>query len=282
MTIGQWDAGLFIDFHKSKGERRRLLADRLIQQNEPLIKILVAQLLGIDRDQTKRRGLKVRSSRVYNREMLTDWDEALNAGRLGFYKALEAFDPSRGKISGYARNKIEYELQKLGMKAGIISTDREAKYLAPVTAATEDDAHFERIVHESSDDADEWERQFDVDDEDVEDKGLPPLPVVVVEPEPVVVLRPKKVISVPRVERLWISPLERWVAEHCRRGPSARVQRWEAWNAWALDCQSRGDAIPTQAQFVRELSTAATVWDTWTDTHRGSSARVIAGIRLCV
>lgn len=109
---GKLDQGLCASMQAAAGPRRRLLLSRLLVQNEGLTVQLTSQLCGRAVDARRSRGRAPGKGTVAGAEQL-DWDDALQAGRDGMAKALEQFDPSKGKtVSAFAKWKIFYELQK--------------------------------------------------------------------------------------------------------------------------------------------------------------------------
>ena len=106
-TVGKWDPELFARYRAATGARRRLLADQLIRENEPLIIVLVDQLCG--------RGTSARKKKLggCGGFFAIEFDDAMQAGRLAMAKALDQFDPSKGRIAYYLLQKIRYELQRV-------------------------------------------------------------------------------------------------------------------------------------------------------------------------
>src|SRR5579863_7445306 len=101
MTVGKFDRDLFLQAKKAKGSARRALMGRLVIENRPLTKILVAQLLGIGKP---RPGVRSKL-RVPGKDAL-DWEDAMAAGDIGMWKTLENLDLDLGSFSGYALQKI--------------------------------------------------------------------------------------------------------------------------------------------------------------------------------
>jgi len=114
---GEWDPELYARFLAAKqgGPLRRLLASKILVQNEAGIKQLVAQMTGRQATKFNRLG------KVYDCDRL-EWDDALQAGYIGFARALETYDPSKCKILAYARWWIRYELQKQTPSSATICT----------------------------------------------------------------------------------------------------------------------------------------------------------------
>lgn len=133
MAIGVFDPELFARMRKAKGETLRLLLGRLLIENEPLTKKLVAQLLGRSRREARRAGERPeRVARCPGTEAdgripgadLLDWEDALQNGRIGMAKAFESLDLEKGKLSYHALRKIHYELQGLIAKHAAAKVER--------------------------------------------------------------------------------------------------------------------------------------------------------------
>jgi hypothetical protein len=88
-----------------------------VYENEPLSKLLVDQLCGRG-DASRKRGFRAMSGCAGFREL--DWDDAAQAGLLALQKALEQFDPSKGKFAPYCKMKLRHELQRLVFYGGTL------------------------------------------------------------------------------------------------------------------------------------------------------------------
>jgi hypothetical protein len=160
-VVGQWDPELFARFRKASpiGALKKLadakprrpmsaltsaLLNELTRINEPLIKVLVAQLGG--REPSAHAAATMRNSmRLPGAESL-EWDEALNIGRFAFCKAIDVFDPTKGKISMFLKWKLFYELQCAVAAANMIHVDRGER--PPGMEYLEDDDHLGRLALE--------------------------------------------------------------------------------------------------------------------------------------
>lgn len=108
--IGKWSESLFLEYKAAKeGPRKRFLLNQLVLTNMPLAKVIVDQLCG--RGTSTRRGFGTLGGLTGARDL--DWSDSLQAGLLALTKAIEQFDPSKGKISSYLRLKCRHELQRL-------------------------------------------------------------------------------------------------------------------------------------------------------------------------
>lgn len=244
--IGTWDADLFARFRAEPNPKiRRALEGRLIVQNEPLIKRLVSQLTNREPGGRRFRFL-AGAERI-------PWDEAMQAGRFGFAKALEQYDiekavgKAKGKISGYAAQKIAYELQVVlhrGDDLVYVPPDAEKKarlegksWKAPVSLVVWDAT----AEHLATDEA----GLVDLDDL---------TPEMVAEwdasgawPE-LEEWRPgAKVFSIPR------PPLECFLAARCTLKFSGRATEWSIWNAWQIDARERGSDVGSRPDLMASL-----------------------------
>ena len=127
MSVGKWDPELFAAFKAAEGAQRRALLDRLLRENTPLVITLVEQLCG--RGAPKKNDI-LKGGREGFRDI--PFEDAMQAGRIAFCKAAEAFDPSRGRIAGYLKWKIRYELQQVvsfGQRLARVPRGREDEAL---------------------------------------------------------------------------------------------------------------------------------------------------------
>lgn len=121
MAAGVLDVELLAQYRKAKGEKRRAIGGRLFQENLGLVKLLLDQVLGRGAAQARSVRLPGAGTKGF-REL--EWDEAFAAASIAFLKALDQFDPARGKISSYLKFKIIYELQCLISREGLARSDR--------------------------------------------------------------------------------------------------------------------------------------------------------------
>ena len=102
----------------AKTEQRRALEGRLVEDNGPLVKILVAQYRGEDNTPPRRGFTKAR--REPGVEHLS-WEEAFACGQTGLVKALRGLNLKKGGFTKYTAWKIRHELQSAITKAQVIS-----------------------------------------------------------------------------------------------------------------------------------------------------------------
>lgn len=129
--IGVWDPELFSAYRAAPdGYRKKALANQLYIENEPLVKTLVAQMLG--KGEPKGRHIPAELRRLNRAENVESWEDGMGAATIGFAKALRDFDPSiigrNGKpvkIPFFLGMKIKYELQCLIERSTNVRTPRD-------------------------------------------------------------------------------------------------------------------------------------------------------------
>jgi hypothetical protein len=165
VTVGQFDYDLFLRFkaETDPAKRRRLHHD-LVVQNDPLTKVLVAQMCGRGENRPGRRQKFKREPYV---EQLTE-EEQIAAGRIGMAKAIERFDPkirdarrveyghdpaknAADGLPAFAAWRIKFELQQAIEKSGYMTIRRGVHPdERPRNAERLDDPeHVERVVQAS-------------------------------------------------------------------------------------------------------------------------------------
>jgi hypothetical protein len=151
VTIGQWDPELFSRYRAATGERRRLLASRIIRENEPLCITLVEQLCGRADRKQRRRGRSYVWMQSDNGFEEIPFEDAMQAARFALGKVLDQYDPEKGGVAGYLRGKIFYELQRLRDTGQFFRMprrswrDRPSIDLMPPLPAGEDHPELERM-----------------------------------------------------------------------------------------------------------------------------------------
>lgn len=89
------------------GALRRMLLNQLIAENEPLVITIVDQLSG--RGTSARRRTMSGCGGFY----AIEFEDAMQAGRIAFGKAMDQYDPTKSGVAGYFLIKCRHELQNL-------------------------------------------------------------------------------------------------------------------------------------------------------------------------
>lgn len=125
--IGAWSAETFAAYRAApEGPRKRMLANVLYRENEPLVKTLVAQMIGAGEGRPGRR-IPAALRRIHRSELVESWEDAMGIAGIAFAKFLRDYDPGQGKISFFLGMKIKYELQCLIERSTNVRTPREAE-----------------------------------------------------------------------------------------------------------------------------------------------------------
>lgn len=135
--VGTWDQELFDDYRKARSRvKRRILLGRLLQQNMPLVKVLVDQF--VQPSGKSKHGPNLLKGGT---EGFTDipWDDALQQASIAFCKAMDRFDPSKGKLAWYLKVKIRHELQDFMLRGGRTVRIPRKKGVDPVAVELTDD-----------------------------------------------------------------------------------------------------------------------------------------------
>jgi hypothetical protein len=117
-ATGAFDKGLFAEYAAATGAEKRRLEGRLLLDNEPLVKKLVAQFRGEDKE-PPRRGFS-KAKRLPGIEHV-EWEECLAAGMTALLKALRKLDLAKGGLTMLTRWKIQHELQTIIDKAQVVN-----------------------------------------------------------------------------------------------------------------------------------------------------------------
>lgn len=271
---GTWSPELFARYRAATGALRRLLANQLLTQNEPLIKTMVAQCTG--RAPGRRMGGLIGAE-------LFEWDDAMQVGRIAFAKAIEDYKPEKAKsggasISGYFLWKLRYAFQqRIGKETDVVcfSRDKEEKLrkdgAGSIRVAVDlhawDDALAERLAPDqhgfvdpeevgiTADQLREWDETGEYPEYEEWQAG-------------------RRVISIPR------PPLECFLSARCTIAAKSRVVIVEAWNAYQAYANDRGTGSMPRAVFVRQVTER--VKGKPIMIRRGSyeSARGMSGLRM--
>lgn len=246
MTIGVWDPETFAAYRAAPdGPRKTFLANRLYVENEPLVKTLVAQMLG----QGQRKGshrIPAALRRENRAELVESWEDAMGIAGVAFAKALRDYDPAKGKIAFFLGMKIKYELQCLIERSTNVRTPRDAEQeLVPrgfVREGGEEEVGFEELIHRRR--VDHGESAEAVEFGEV--AALPPAP-----PPP-----PPE------------SALTDFIARRCRFGPPLRIPRITLFGAYERHARAhKFAAVPAllvdalRARSVRAIKVRFERWD---------------------
>jgi hypothetical protein len=282
------------------GTRKTRLETQLFRDNEPLLRTIIDQITG--RWKPKFPGQRVPyAARMGGRFGLSrlEYEDAMQAGRVAFGKAIRDLDPKKGKISGYLAMKCLAEVQnvatfghhlfhlpdgrpeELRMSASLVGLPSEDEAMggtwrayvqasddigAPIAVdgvTPEDLAEWER-TGEWPESLEEWEAQKAAR-EAVE-------PRVVLAPSPVVYSFPRPVVVVTGLDLF----VEQCVLHENGKGS---IEMHAAWNAYRIECRIAGLPELPRSQFIREL---VSTWDVRETSIRvdGKPRRAIGGIRL--
>lgn len=141
--IGAWSPELFERFRAAKGELRRKLLGLLVRQNFPLIKKLVGQICGISEDSAG--AIRFQGKIKVKGAAVVDYDDLMQAGHIGMAEAIQRFDPTKGRISGIARWRILYEIQKLYKKDHFIHVPDGRESERPGVSFVDDQEALDRM-----------------------------------------------------------------------------------------------------------------------------------------
>jgi hypothetical protein len=302
---------LYDEFRATKdGPQKRHLLNQLLICNEPLARIMVDQMCGRG-DGSRRKGYKPMGGCQGFRDL--PFEDAMQAGLIALQKALEQFDPSKrldkhGKpnpykpgeefrISGYYKQKLRHELQRLVFYGGSLIRVPRGNGVEQMGVALVGDEQTMDLMSGGYEDAatadslgitpemiDEWERTGEWPEsleslretlrEREEDGGDDGNDETASEPEettqPIVMLPPP---------RTFLSGIEAFLSNRVALRPSERVETWTAHNAYRLECRKYGFVEVVRPMFVRWLL-ASGLREVFVRARNKPSVRAIAGIRL--
>ena len=279
--VGVWDEAGFREYRAATGARRRFLASKLIVQNTPLLKVLADQIWT-----GKSASGKPTTATRFHEPIFKEipWDDILNAARIAMAKALDQFDPSKSKISGYLAAKVRYEAQVLGAQVHLAHAPRGRGAERPDVSLigaieTDDDGEAEGVVacgylHAEGDaggmvDVDfepEEIAEWNAADTDLDFYAWRESrhPVVYSVPAPIVVVTWQDVV---------IGGL--------RFGQTRRVGKRTLWNAAALAARALGQPEPTMATVCADLGLAGRgVVEKQARTAGWRSERALVGVAM--
>jgi len=114
------DLQLLAAYRAAAGPRRRHLLGQLVWENEPLVTVLVDQLRG--HGTPSARDVKLGGT---DRLGELDWEDAKQAGMLTLAEALDAYDPTKGKLAYFLKQRIRYALQCMVERDGLTKLSRQ-------------------------------------------------------------------------------------------------------------------------------------------------------------
>jgi sigma-70-like protein len=251
MDVGKWDQELFDQFKAAPaGPRKRFLLDKLLKQNLPLVKILVSQLAGVTDEKTPvvRRRTAARSKVPYADEC--QWEDLLQAGLCGMATALERFDPSKGKIAGYARWQILYQMQKLTKTHHFVHTPDDKWDQRPGVSFFDDEAVIDRMAGEDVNlfEEEPWKYVESVEQarEWAADMGNETA-------QAEIVAESRKVISIPKPVIVIATGLDRFL-RHFKFARSGRVDIWTAYNTYRIECRRIREDEMSRKAFLQAMA----------------------------
>lgn len=233
--IGQWDPEAFQQWKAApSGASKELIANRLYRENEPLVKTLVAQMLG----QGERRAAhKVPAAlrRIHRAEVVESWEDAMGVAGVAFTKFLRDYDPEQGRISFFLGMKIKYELQCLIERSENLKIPRnyDAECLPRGFDRYDAEEDFERASHQHG---------LEMAPDELLELGAEAR-----DHEPAE--EPRRVYSIPR------APLDVFLEVRLlfgRRGLRAPI--WPLWNAWRIECAQIGREAGTRGMMLARLA----------------------------
>jgi hypothetical protein len=283
-ATGEWDPAMFEAYRAATGERKRMIANRIILDNTPLLKLLTEQLCGRAK---YKKGQKIpKAAKMGGRGGFDEipWDDAMQAARIGLMKALDQFDPvkAKGRIALYLAFKVRYELQCLVRNLHTISARRGQHLERPDVVLMDDDAEIDRLAGGTGDILTLPEGMTVDDLTGWQESGQWPEEMLTVEPESIAgeeahpqaaFVLPARVLPPPPPGPGWARFIGR-----CRFVEVGRVPLYDSYNQYRLDCRQAGDGELKQGFFVGELRERyevreIRVWD-------GCSRRGLGGLRV--
>jgi hypothetical protein len=268
---GKWDPELFATYRSMPdGPRRRVVLDQLLFENEPLLKTLTDQLCG--NGAPRRNDLKLPGSTLTGLKDL-DWDDAMQAARMAFLKAMDQFNPEKGKLSGYLKFKILYELQCLVQRNGLTYVPRGRDDETIEVALVGVQRALDELSSGHHEDGLMTSDAFDAEDvERWQSSGRWPESLD----------EARRDVEETRFQRLRNNP-SAWLEQAIPRlfvfKPAARVPLFDAYNAYRLDCRSHRAREVSRGELVVTLCERFEVRKGWLRTSRGGSVPALAGVR---
>lgn len=283
---GQRVADLFASYRRLPvgSGARRAMASRLIVANEALVQATVDCLCG----RKPLVGLRRPFGGCDGFDHI-DHDDAMQAGRIAFAKALDQFDPEKApsgmkNFSYYLLQKTRYELHKIECYGGVhvmhVPEKHAATHRKHVTffgSPKDLDNAADRAELHGPDYGDLAEVDPLIAEriEEWQETGEWPSSLAQLEAE-----RARGELEAKRKAEENLTGWERFV-RRCRFAHAARVPTFDAHNQYRLDCREAGDDEMSRPEFVDELGEKFKVEEVWVRIPPRSSVRALAGVALC-
>jgi hypothetical protein len=269
--VGAWNESLFQSFRaEPPGPRRRRLLSELIRINEPLVKQLVGQVSGLSDDKRFAGKRKVKGAES------VDWEDLMQAGRIGIQYALEHLDPSKGKISGFARWRIYYEVQELFRRTHFVKTPRGKEAERPAVSFHDEQEALDRLSLERCETVFEAEGVTQAQIAECARSGdWPDTPAAwqarFGAPRKVAVVVP---IALP------LDAMTAFLRGSCTAATAGRVATYDLWSAYVRHCRRVGEKEKPRPELVRAAAARFRGRQVFIRTHHSPSVRAITSFRL--
>lgn len=142
--IGRWSDELFASYRAAKGPRRAHFLGLLVRVNEPLAKTILDQLRGGEDKKGRHRYFGGCDG---FREL--QWEDAYQVALIALTRALERFDPRKGRFSSYVKLWMRAELQRYtfggGDERSLVRVPRGAEGDVVPVALMDDQGELDRL-----------------------------------------------------------------------------------------------------------------------------------------
>jgi hypothetical protein len=289
VRFGEWKRA------RSKREKRFLM-DRMLVENIGLVKRLTAQVCGISEDGTPPTPMRRGGAggfpriRVHGVEDVP-WEDLLQAGLLGMEDAIERFDPSKGRISGYARIRILNSVQTVMRQqpAHLTKAPKGKEAMRPTVALLDDQQVLDRLAGadvDQFDDDEPWKGCQSVEEARARKEALDRERALWASWERPAGHPPSAPVSRARVYSVPRPPIVCFIEARCTRGRGRRQAVWPLWSRWSNDRIACGENPGTRQDFIaalvgqgmREVASVRTA--PRTSDSKGSWSRGLAGLVL--
>lgn len=273
MNASGWSQPMFDAFKAATGIRRRLLLDQLVRANEPLAKRILGQIIGITDDRVGPNAKCFQGKIKVLGAQKVEWDDLMQAARIGLAEAIERLDPAKGKLSGIARWRILHNVQMAYKRHDFVRAPDGREQERPAVTFVDDQEALDRMSLEH---ADPFAELDDVSAEQVaECVRTGDWPETMGEWRERFV--PRVRVAVP--EALPVDPMVAFLAR-CKFAYSKRSTEAELWNAYRLECRVNGKPELSRPALMRELRARDGVRDIRVRTPRNPGERGLAGVAI--